>query len=110
MNDLKAMEQRISACKTNQEREDHPDAPWLLAAAIWISRRRAGETVNFGDAIDFPMDELTFEMTPEEQAAAEKAASEPDPTQRRASGPAGVRPADRKVKAAKASRTRSSAA
>lgn len=62
--DVQAMAEELDKLKTNTERGNHPDTPWVLAVTIWASRRLAGESVTFEEAIDFPMGELTFLKQP----------------------------------------------
>jgi len=66
MNDFKVMSEEIDALKTDAEKQAHPDAPWVLAVTIWASRREQGETMTFGDAIDFPLKQLTFLPEPQD--------------------------------------------
>lgn len=82
-------------------RENHPDAPWMLAVTIWASRRAAGDAVSFTEAISFPLRELA--LVPED---GDPPADAVDPTLRRLrdSGAVGDRrPKSRKKTSAKAS-------
>jgi len=88
-NDIKEMAEDISELKTDKERHAHPAMPWVLAVTIWASRRIAGERMSFGDAIDFPLRDLTWLKEPQDH----KAATSPKARTRKGSAPVGKRPA-----------------
>jgi hypothetical protein len=56
----------LDALGSDDERANHPGAPWLTAVTVWASRRIAGEDLTFGDAVDFPMSALRFIPDPED--------------------------------------------
>jgi hypothetical protein len=61
-----ADETKSEAERQQAERElvEHDGYIWVMALMIWSSRRVAGETLTFGDAIDFPVGDLEFEKEP----------------------------------------------
>lgn len=65
--DITDMVTTLGAIKDHNERGKHPDAPWVLAVTIWASRRNAGEDLTFGQAIDFPLSDLTFLHDPQDR-------------------------------------------
>ena len=65
--DIQRMAQDAADMKTDAERQANPDGMWVLAFTIWASRRVAGETLAFGDAIDFPMRDLTWIEEPQDR-------------------------------------------
>jgi hypothetical protein len=74
-------------------RQEHPDAPWLLAVSLWASRRAAGDKLTFEEAISFPLSELSFVREPGDP---EDTPAEADPTRARpGSGRAGKPQASR---------------
>lgn len=63
----------------------HPGAYLLLGATVWASRKAAGEAVTFGEAVDFPLDQVQWVNPPRDHQVAT-----PDPHRTRpASGAAG---------------------
>lgn len=101
---VEAMQANIRACKTNAEREDHPDSLWLLAVMLWDGFREAGQPRTWSQVIDLNLPEIEYVFTDAELKVAAEA--EPNPTTPprpiKASG-AGVRqPQDRARKTSKA--------
>lgn len=64
--DIQAMANRIDSMKTDQQRGEHPDAPWVIAVTVWASRRLAGEKLTFSEAVDVPMKDLVFLKEPQD--------------------------------------------
>lgn len=56
----------LEKLSTDRERQEHPAVVWLTAITIWASRIAAGERLDFGDAIDFPVGDLTFLPEPQD--------------------------------------------
>jgi hypothetical protein len=65
--EVQRMAKEVDALDTDEQRRDHPDAVWVTAITIWASRRIAGEEQPFGDAIDFPMRDLTWIPEPQDR-------------------------------------------
>ncbi len=82
MNDVQAMSAGLDSAKTDAERSAHPDAPWFLAVSIWAARKVAGDAVSFSEAIDFPLNQLTFLPEPQDH----KVATGPKAQARKGSG------------------------
>jgi len=70
--DVTRMSEEIEALKTPEKRQAHPDSLWMTAIAIWASRRISGEDASFGDAIDFPMRDLTWIEEPQDRKKPER--------------------------------------
>lgn len=68
----------------------HDDFPWFIALLVWGARTMRGEHISFGDAVDFPLNELVITVHEDGDG--------PDPHRARpGSGRAGAkRPTDRK--------------
>lgn len=49
--EAQAMSQEVAALPP-KERDDHPMGPFVLAVVIWASRRAAGDTITFSEALD----------------------------------------------------------
>jgi hypothetical protein len=62
-----------------EERNRHPGNIWVMALVIWASRRLAGESISFEDAIDFPMADLEFLPDPKDERAANPTKARPTP-------------------------------
>jgi hypothetical protein len=92
MADIQRMTTEIAALKTDAERGQHPDAPWVTAVAIWAARRLAGQDVTFEQAVDFPMSQLTILADPQDRVGPQK------PRPRKGSGAAGKHPRTRTTK------------
>lgn len=58
---------------TRAEAAKHPEMLLMTAATIWLTRRRNGEDISFGDAIDFPLSQ--FDVIDEPQDHQPKKAS-----------------------------------
>lgn len=86
MAEVQRISAEIDALKTEQEKQNHPDAPWMLAVTIWTTRNLAGEELEFSAAINFPLKELVFLPDPQDHK------SKANPTKaRKVSGqPAGL--------------------
>jgi hypothetical protein len=109
LNDVKAMQEAVAECKTEEEANEHPDAQMLFGVAVWVSRRKAGEDISFIDGISFDLDQMEVVVSDEERAELAARRAKPDPTRTRPGSGAGVkRPTDRAKKAA--SKPKSSAA
>jgi hypothetical protein len=65
--DVTQMTDTLAALKTDEERKAHPDSLWMTAITIWASRRVVGEDQAFGDAIDFPLRDLTWLEEPQDR-------------------------------------------
>jgi hypothetical protein len=87
--DVYAMNEELEACKTDDERKRHPNAAWMLAICIWATRRLSGENITFGEAISFPMRDLTYLPEP----ADKKPPADPTRSAHRGSGAAAARDA-----------------
>lgn len=77
---VKTMSAALDACATDEERENHPDAGMFFGVAVWIARRRSGEDITLGDAIDFDLEDLTMIREP----------GDPEPGKKK--GPTSARP------------------
>ena len=70
-------ELRALAAKGDEDAvQNHPEILWLMALTIWASRKAAGESVTFGEAIDFRMDDFDWLPEPEDH-------KKPNPTKAR---------------------------
>lgn len=58
--DVQRISEEIADLKTERERSEHPAAIWMFAITIWASRHLAGESLTFGEAIDFPLADLDW--------------------------------------------------
>lgn len=47
--------------------EKHPRRNLVIAAMVWSGRRKAGENLAFGDAVDFPQGELRWIPDPKDR-------------------------------------------
>lgn len=90
--DIKAMTEELDACKTDEERANHPLTMWVLAVTIWSARRLAGDTVTFDQAVDIPFNQITFLPEPSDQL---RPANPTKGRPRKGSGPAAKRAANR---------------
>lgn len=88
LNDLKRLSREMQAIEDPDERLGHPDALWMLGATIWLCKRRAGESVDFITAVDFPMDKLEWISEP----------GDPKPNPRKAARPGSGLVADHRPK------------
>jgi hypothetical protein len=94
--------------KAAKEHQDHPGAMWVMALVIWASRRLAGESISFEEAISFPVRDLQWVAEPANRASRRAA----NPTKARPATPKGSgRAASQRPAAAatKASKSRSTA-
>jgi hypothetical protein len=100
--DIQTWTAELDKLKTDRERAQHPSGPWLIAVAIWVARKKAGDDVTFDQAVDVPLDEIVWLKEPRDYKQ--------NPTKarpRKGSGPA-VKRAPSKV-AARTSRAASTA-
>lgn len=58
--DIQRIQSEVTAYQ--KRKETHPQALLMIAAAVWLARRAAGENVTFGEAIDIPITQ--FEILP----------------------------------------------
>lgn len=70
--EVREMVQRISHL---DDPESDPQYMWFLGLLVWGTRRLAGESVTFAEAVDFGLGEL--EMLPEPQDRKKAAKSDP---------------------------------
>lgn len=49
------------------EAAKHPEMLLMTAATIWLTRRRSGENISFGDAIDFPLSSFDVLEDPQDR-------------------------------------------
>lgn len=83
---IKAMMKNLDGV-TADDFAGHDDAPWVIALTVYSSRLAAGEQLTFGEAVDFPLEDLTILPATEDH-------SRPGPTKARpGSGRAAAKPA-----------------
>jgi len=74
------------------EADAHPEKLLAIAVTIWATRRVAGDSVTFGEAIDFPMNAIDFLPDTEDRRPGKRKGAKTAPAKKartpRASAPA----------------------